>query len=315
MKAFVAGGAGFIGSHIVEKLLASEGQGQVTVFDNFSSGQEAHLATRRNDPRLKIITGDLKDLPAVTAAMAGHDMVYLFASNPDIAKAMRQPDVDFWEGTYLTQNTLEAMRINGVGRLIYASGSGIYGEGGQHEFAEDHGPMLPISTYGASKLAGEALICSYSFMFNITARCFRFANVVGPRQTHGVGFDFIRQLREHPGQLRILGDGTQSKSYIYVDDILEAIWTTDQRSQRQHDYFNVATGDYITVKEIADLVVEVMGLKGVEYQFSGGDRGWKGDVPMVRFDLRKIHGLGWRAGHTSRQAMELAVRAMLASRS
>lgn len=312
VKRFIAGGAGFIGSHIVDWVLRNLPGDAVTVFDNFSSRQRWHLAAYKNDPRLNVVRGDIKDLPALTRAMAGHEMVYHFASNPDIAKAMRQPDVDFWEGTYLTQNVLDAIRVCGVKRLIYASGSGVYGEGGTFEFPEDHGPLLPISTYGASKLAGEALINAYCCMFGLTARAYRFANVVGPRQTHGVAFDFVNRLRDDPRHLRILGDGTQSKSYILVHDILDAIDWTDSRSQRQFDYFNVATGDYITVKEIADLVVKEMGLVGqVQYEFTGGDRGWKGDVPMIRFNLDKITAMGWKAKFTSRQALQQAIRAML----
>lgn len=312
MRYFIAGGAGFIGSHTVHRLLATKAESTITVYDNFSSGQDSYLAPCRDNPHVRVVRADIKDLPQLTAAMDGHDVVWHFASNPDIAKAMRQPDVDFWEGTYLTQNILEAMRVNKVSRLLYASGSGIYGEGGLHEFAEDHGPMLPISTYGASKLACEALICSYCHLFDLTARCYRFANVVGPRQTHGVGFDFVSRLMANPRELPILGDGTQSKSYIYVDDILDAILWTDSRSEHRFDYFNVATDDYITVREIADIAVEVMGLTGggVNFRFSGGDRGWKGDVPVVRFNLSKIHGTGWCAKRTSREAIRDSIRAM-----
>ena len=243
--------------------------------------------------------------------MAGHDCVFLFASNPDIAKSMTQPDIDFWEGTYLVQNVIEAMRINQIKKIIYASGSGIYGETGYQEVSENYAPLLPISTYGASKLAGEAIICSYCHMFDITGRAYRFANVVGPNQTHGVAYDFIRKLKKNPHHLPILGDGTQSKSYIYVDDIIDAILLSDQLSEEKFDFYNVATGDYITVKEIADIVVEEMGLKDVDFQFSGGDRGWKGDVPVVRFNLKKIHSFGWRSKLNSQEAIRQSVRAML----
>ncbi|MBI4319993.1 MAG: NAD-dependent epimerase/dehydratase family protein [Chloroflexi bacterium] len=313
MRSFVAGGAGFIGSHLVARLV-QDPTANVVVYDNFSSGQEWHLGALVNEPRLRVVRADMKDLSTLSESMAGADVVYHLASNPDIAKAVSQPDIDFWEGTYLTQNILEAMRRNSVGKIIYASGSGIYGETGLLEVPEDHGPLLPISTYGASKLAGEALICAYCHLFDIQGRVYRFANVVGPRQTHGVAYDFIRRLRENPHRLRILGDGNQSKSYIHVEDVLDAIHWTDARSAQRFDYFNVATGDYITVREIADLVVEETGLpRGeLEYEFTGGDRGWKGDVPVVRFDLRKIHGLGWRARWSSREAMRKAVRAMLA---
>lgn len=311
---FVAGGAGFIGSHVVYRLLEDQDTSLVTVYDNFSSGQEFHLSGVKNDSRLRIVRADLKNLSSLIEAIKGHDQVFHFASNPDIARAINQPDIDFWEGTYLTQNLLEAMRINKIKRLIYASGSGIYGDTGLLNVSEDHGPLLPISTYGASKLACEALICAYCHMFDMTARVYRFANVVGPRQTHGVAYDFINRLSVDPTRLVILGDGTQSKSYIYIDDVLNAIFLTDRLSQKMYDYFNVATGDYITVKEIADIVVQQMGLQNVQYEFTGGNRGWKGDVPIVRFDLTKIHKMGWRAQLSSKEAVIKSVCLMLNGR-
>jgi UDP-glucose 4-epimerase len=311
---FVAGGAGFIGSHLVYTLLEDPDTGLVTVYDNFSSGREFHLSGVKNDPRLRVVRADLKNLSDIIEAMKGHDQVFHFASNPDIARAINQPDIDFWEGTYLTQNLLEAMRINNIKRLVYASGSGIYGDTGFLNVSEDHGPLLPISTYGASKLACEALICAYSHMFDMTARVYRFANVVGPKQTHGVAYDFIKKLSTNPTRLLIFGDGNQSKSYIYIDDVLNAIFLTDRLSQKMYDYFNVATDDYITVKEIADIVVQEMGLQNVHYEFTGGNRGWKGDVPVVRFDLGKIHKMGWRAQLSSKDAVIKSVRLMLKER-
>jgi UDP-glucose 4-epimerase len=309
---FVCGGAGFIGSHLTARLLGREQVAQVVVYDNFSSGTRRHLQGVRDDPRLRIVEGDAKDLAKITAAMAGCDTVFHLAANPDIAKAVTQPDIDFWEGTYLAQNMLEAMRVNKAARLLYMSGSGVYGENARIAFAENHGPNLPISTYGASKLACEALICAYCHMFGITACAFRFANVVGPRQTHGVGYDFVRRLKKDPTQLRILGDGTQSKSYIHVEDILEAVFLAYERSAARYDVFNVATGDYITVREIADLAAEVCGLPpgSVRHDFTGGDRGWKGDVPVVRFDCAKIQSLGWKCRRNSAEAMRHSMSAM-----
>jgi UDP-glucose 4-epimerase len=281
------------------------------IYDNFTSGKDRHITDIVNNPRVTVVRADIKDLDHLVKAMSGSETVFHFASNPDIAKAITQPDVDFWEGTYLTQNILEAMRINGGKKIIYASGSGVYGETGYQEVTEDYAPMLPISTYGASKLAGEALICSYCHMFDMVGRAYRFANVVGPRQTHGVAFDFIRRLLQTPDRLTILGDGTQSKSYIYVDDVLDAIFISEIESQSQFDYFNVATGDYITVREIADLVIEEMGLNDVQLEFTGGDRGWKGDVPIVRFNLTKIHSLGWKSKYSSKEAIQLSIRSMM----
>jgi UDP-glucose 4-epimerase len=308
---FVSGGAGFIGSHLAARLLARESLRRLVVFDNFSSGSERHLSAVKNDRRLEVVRGDLKDKDAVIAAMRGCEAVVHLAANPDIAKAVTQPDIDFWEGTYLAQNVVEAMRVTGARQLLYTSGSGVYGEDASVAFREDYGPCVPISTYGASKLACEALFAAYMHMFGITVRAFRFANVVGPRQTHGVGYDFLRKLRADPTRLPILGDGSQSKSYIHVDDVLDAVLVADESATGRFEVFNVATGDYITVREIADIACDVSGLRDVRYDFAGGDRGWKGDVPVVRFDCSKIASLGWRCRRTSAQAIRDSLIAML----
>jgi UDP-glucose 4-epimerase len=315
VKVIITGGAGFIGSHFAARILPRSDVEEVVIYDNFSSGTMDHLADIVNSPKLRIVDGDIKHLGLLTHAMQGMDLVVHFAANPDIAKAVKQPDIDFWEGTYLAQNVLEAMRINKVPNMLYTSGSGVYGEVPDEAFAESFGPCFPISTYGASKLACEALISSYSYMFSIKARAFRFANVVGPRQTHGVGYDFIRRLRQDPSCLRILGDGTQSKSYIHVDDVINAmmlVYENGQKSAQPFDVFNVATDDYITVTEIADVACEVGGLlsKDVDYQYTGGDRGWKGDVPKVLFNVEKVKALGWTAGRNSRQAIKDSIAAM-----
>lgn len=310
MKYMVVGGAGFIGSHVTKRLMQEELEAEVLVYDNFSSGSEAHLGDCLGDKRLRIFQNDIKDIEQLTQAIKGVDIVYSLASNPDIAKAMTQPDIDFWEGTYLINNLLEAMRRSGVKNLLYASGSGVYGDVGATVTDEDFSPMLPSSTYGASKLACEALICSYCKMFDMNAAAFRFANVVGPDQTHGVGYDFINKLKENPKELTILGNGTQSKSYIYVDDIVNALRTVEKKALHDYNYYNVATLDHMTVTEIADVVVQTMGLDGVEYRYTGGDRGWKGDVPVVRLDSQKIRRLGWASQYTSMQAIQMSVQSM-----
>jgi len=312
-RIFVSGGAGFIGSHLFRALLKASVTEQVVIFDNFSSGQRSYIQEGTKDARVKVVEADLKDVGAITSAMAGCDTVFHLAANPDIAKAVTEPDIDFWEGTYLTQNVLEAMRITGTQKILYTSGSGVYGENPTVAFAEDYGPSIPISTYGASKLACEGLIAAYCHMFELTGRAFRFANVVGPRQTHGVGYDFVRRLKDDPTRLRILGDGSQKKSYLHVEDVLAGIRLADLGTTRNYDVFNVATDDYITVAEIADLAVQASGLVSgkVRYEFTGGDRGWKGDVPIVRFDCSKIKALGWKAQRSSAEAITDAMRAML----
>ena len=312
MKAFVTGGAGFIGSHLVRRLLKSGRTDEVVVYDNFTSGQRSYLQVLMSDRRLAVIEGDLKDAGRVREAMVGCDTIFHLAANPDIAKAITQPDIDFWEGTYLTQNVLEAMRQTGATHIFYTSGSGVYGEDPAVDFPESYGPCIPISTYGASKLASESLIAAYCHMFGLVARVFRFANVVGPRQTHGVGYDFIRRLKSDPTALRILGDGAQKKSYIHVDDVLEAIFLVAAKAIGPYAVFNVATDDYVTVRQIADLAVAIAGLRPeeVRYDFTGGDRGWKGDVPIVRFDCSKIKALGWRNRRSSAEALSDSMEAM-----
>lgn len=310
MNYMIVGGAGFIGSHVTKWLFKKELKAEIYVYDNFSSGKESHLKEILGEQRLHIIKGDIKDLNSLTNAMEGIDIVYSLASNPDIAKAISQPDIDFWEGTYLINNVLEAMRKKGVKNLIYASGSGVYGDVGATVTSEDFSPMLPSSTYGASKLACEAMICSYCHMFDMNAAAFRFANVVGPNQTHGVGYDFLMKLERNPRELVILGDGTQSKSYIYITDIISALRTVEKNALQGYGYYNVATQDHITVTEIADITVKILQLENVEYIYTGGDRGWKGDVPVVRLDSQKIRGLGWSNQYSTKQAIEMSIGSM-----
>lgn len=305
---FIVGGAGFIGSHFTDRLLSDPATQQVTLYDNFSSGREWHYAHHLSDSRLAVVRGDVGNLALLTEAIANHDVVIHLASNPDIARAATEPEVDFYQGTMLTNNVVEAMRRAGVPRLLYASGSGVYGDLGEVEAAEDHSPMIPVSTYGASKLSGEVLIASYCFMFGLTACAFRFGNVVGARQTHGVGFDFVRRLVADPTRLRILGDGKQSKSYIHVSDVVSAVLHANTHCKDSFQVFNVATGDYITVNEIADLAVEVVKPSAPPiYEHTGGDRGWKGDVPVVRLNTNRIQSLGWKCQRSTYAALKDSV--------
>ncbi len=306
----IVGGAGFIGSHFADALLAHPGFRRLTVLDNLSSGRAWHLEAHRADPRLHFVHQDAASLDALTHAFAGHEAVLHLASNPDIARAATEPRIDFHQGTALTYNVVEAARLASVPLLLYASGSGVYGEQGARELHEDFGPLLPVSTYGASKLAGEALLSSYAAMFAIRACAFRFGNVVGPRQTHGVGFDFLRRLRTDPHQLTILGDGTQTKSYIHVSDVIRAVLTAAEHSTAPYSVYNVATLDTISVSEIAALAAECCGA-APRLHYTGGDRGWKGDVPLVRLNTDRIRALGWASTMTSREALRSSMLAML----
>ena len=277
MNCLIVGGAGFIGSHVTRALLQNPDTRHVRVYDNFSSGQKHFLAPVLVDTRLEIVTTDASDGVTLAAQARGMDTIFHFASNPDIARAVREPTIDFYQGTVLTQNVAEAARLSGVARVIYASGSGVYGEMGNRWFAEEPLNGRPVSTYGASKLASETLFSAYAAMFGLSVYAFRFANVVGPNQTHGVGYDFLRKLRQTPTQLDILGNGTQTKSNIHVDDVVAALFLVWNLDPSGYDVFNVSTDDFLTVTEIAELAVSTLGLPpaSVRFAYSGGDRGWK----------------------------------------
>ena len=311
MKYFIAGGAGFIGSTMLHTLIQDNTENQVTVFDNFCSGKKSFIEEHLNNKRFKLIKGDLLDLSMLKESIKDHDFVFHFAANPDIAKSMIETDLDLRLGIIATYNLLEAMRVNHIKNIAYPSGSGIYGDVGLIETPEDFGPLMPSSMYGASKLGAEGLISAFCHMFNMQSWIFRFANVVGKNQTHGVGFDFIRKLRENPGRLTILGDGKQSKSYIHVSDVIDAMLFVIKNSSDVVNIYNVATNDYITVNEIANIVISELGLPEVKFEYTGGNKGWKGDVPVVRFNLGKIQSLGWKSKYNSREAVQKSIREML----
>ena len=235
-----------------------------------------------------MLEGDVRDLSALRRAIANHDVVIHLAANSDIAKAVEQPRIDFEAGTLLTQNVLEAMRETSVARIVFTSGSGVYGDVPPGKIPEDYPHLRPISTYGASKLASESLISAYCHMFGMVGTVVRFANVVGPMMTHGVTYDFIHRLKKQPRQLAILGDGNQTKPYIHVDDVIDAVLLLLKRQTTSYDCYNVASEDQLTVRQIAGLVVEEMGLGAVTYKFTGGDRGWRADVPVYHLDSRRL---------------------------
>ena len=309
-KYFITGGAGFIGAHLTNAILEST-KATVTVYDNFSNGRRWAFGDWLRSDRLTIIEGDARDAETLTKSIQGHDIVYHLAANADIARAAIEPSIDFDNGIVTTNCLLEAMRITGVRRIVFTSGSGVYGDVPPIPIPENYDKMIPVSTYGASKLASEVLISAYSYMFNIDATIFRFANVVGPHQTHGVAHDFIRRLLKAPKTLKIFGDGSQSKPYVYIEDILAAFKFMETNNHERYDIFNVGTEDHITVKEIADLVCEGMGLKNVTYEFTGGSRGWKADVPVYRLDTSKVRRMGWSSSRNSYEAVKRSIETML----
>jgi UDP-glucose 4-epimerase len=315
MNYFISGGLGFIGSNLVKRLLTHKTTEKVVVYDNEKSGLQAFLSSCLTDSRLRIVIGDIHQKQLLAESMREIDTVFHLAANPDISKAESEPTLDFHEGTELTQNMLEAARINKVQRFIFTSGSGVYGEVRDQVFSESYGPCFPISPYGAAKLGSEALISAYCHMFKMNGLAFRFANVVGPNQTHGVGYDFVRKLIADNKKLIVLGDGTQKKSYIYITDVLDAIEQVIGRQPNTiaFDIYNIATNDYVTVNEIADIAIESMGIQknSLTIHHSGGDRGWNGDVPKVLFDTEKVRSLGWTNKYTSRDALTRSVQEMI----
>ena len=305
----VIGGAGFIGSHFVTELLKN--QKKVLVIDNFCSGSMAHLEKHLENKALTISKMNVEDTEILTPLLRGVETVIHLASNPDIAKAATNPRIDFVQGTVLTESVVESARRSDVKTILYASGSGVYGDAGEMLLTE-RSELKPISTYGASKLAGEALLASYAYMFGIRSVAFRFANVVGPMQTHGVGFDFIRRLKANPSELQILGNGKQNKSYVHVSDVVSAVLGIGDHKKEVFDCFNISTKDSLTVNDIAELAFDVLKIdsKNVKIQYSGGDRGWKADVPVVKLDSSKIEATGWKSKFTCREAMRDALEKM-----
>jgi UDP-glucose 4-epimerase len=312
-KYAILGGAGFIGNHLSERLL-SDGN-EVLVIDNFCSGSNLHVSRFRDNPKFTIETEDIRDTKSLSKLLTGINTVVHLASNPDISKAATEPRIDFINGTVLTESVVEACRKSGVKNILYSSGSGVYGDAGTDVLTESSS-LSPISTYGASKLAGEALLSSYAFMFDIKSIVFRFANVVGGMQTHGIGYDFLKKLKLDNTKLEILGDGTQSKSYIHVSDVISGILKAKSRSTSPFEVFNVSTNDSLTVKEIADLTLMISGLenKNVDYLFTGGKRGWKADIPIVRLSSEKLRSLGWVPYYNSFTAMKSSLEQMIKSK-
>lgn len=312
MKTYaVVGGAGFIGSHFVDRL-ASRGY-LIKVIDNFCSGTVEHISTHLNESYFTLFDLPVEETSELAEIFVGVDTVIHLASNPDIAAAMTNPRVDFVQGTVLTESVLEAVRLAGVKSVLYASGSGVYGEVDDRPICETD-KLLPVSPYGASKLAGEALLSSYAYMFDFKSLAFRFANVVGPRQTHGVGYDFVRRLSSNPRELTILGNGTQTKSYIHVEDIVEAVLYLESVNEQFFDVYNISTNDTLTVKQIAELSIRVLGIdiSKVDLRFGSENRGWKGDVPRIFLSSEKILSTGWVANRSSEEAMRDALIAMKA---
>lgn len=313
MKILVAGGAGFIGSHLIDRLL-KEGA-EIICADKLIFGDKdiQHLLTDREltaSGKFLFYKAELSNQEEVDRLFAEHkiDAVYHMAANSDIQKGGKEPAIDFNDTLLTTRALLEGMRKAGVKKLFFASTSAVYGELPDIELSETTGGIKPVSYYGGAKLASEALISSYVSMCDMAAVIFRFPNVIGPRLTHGAVFDFIRKLRANPHELEILGDGTQCKPYIYVHDLIEAIIRLTREFKPGEDVYNISVkGGGTTVTHIAETVVDVMGLQNVRFKYTGGDRGWKGDVPRFSYDISKVLSTGWEPLHTSDEAVRQTV--------
>lgn len=309
MKAFVTGGAGFIGSHLVDKLI-SRGD-VVTAYDNLSSGNKQFLEQHMKNDKFTFIEADLLDLVRLKKEIKGHDVIFHIAANPFVRLGEKQTRLDLEQGAIVTYNILEAMRVNDIKKIVFSSSSVVYAETPPIAIPEDYGPTLPISLYGAGKLAAEGLISAFYGTFGFQAWIYRFANVVGIRGTHGVIVDFIDKLRKNPKELEILGNGKQQKPYLYVTDVADGMLHGFEHSNDQLNLFNLSCNSDTTVTRIADMVVEEMGLKDVKYKFTGGKRGWAGDVPRFQLNARKIKKLGWKENYTSDEAVRKAIREIL----
>jgi len=306
----ITGGAGFIGSHLSEVLLE---QGQsVVVIDSMSNAQAGWLHDVRSQPRFRFCNADVRDTAAVCELIRGTNVVWHLAANTNMVVGADSTRVDLENGIIATHSVLEAMKTVGVHNLLFASSGAVYGDIAQPPASEEYGPLLPVSLYGACKLAAEGLISAYCSLFKINAWMFRFGNVLGYRMNHGVIYDFVNKLRKDPTQLEILGDGTAEKNYILVEEVIDGMLFAFQRKPQTFcEVFNLGSPSTTPVTDIADIVIEEMELRDVRRHFAGGARGWPGDQPRVYMNVDKMRNLGWSTRYTSNQAVRIATRRYL----
>jgi UDP-glucose 4-epimerase len=300
MRAFVTGGAGFIGSSLVDRLLA-DGH-DVVAFDNFSTGHRSFLCGATGHPHFTLVEGDTLDLPALTKAMHGADTVFHLAANADVRFGTEHPKRDLEQNTIATFHVLEAMRATGIRRIAFASTGSVYGETRVFPTPEDAPFPVQTSLYGASKLAGEGLIAAYAAGFGFEGCIFRFVSILGERYTHGHVFDFYKSLRQNPTRLQVLGDGRQRKSYLYVGDCLEGMLLAMDRASGGVEVYNLGTDEYVEVDESIRIMCEQLHLAPA-LDYTGGDRGWVGDSPFIFLDCSKVRALGWRPRLTIREGI------------
>lgn len=307
----ITGGAGFIGSSLAEALLLKGYN--VMIFDNFSKGTRANIDNCLVFSNCSIIEGDLLDSRSLSKVVSKSDIVFHLAANPDVRIGASNTEVDYQQNILATYYLLEAMRTSQTcKKVVFTSSSTVYGEPELIPTPETYGPLKPISMYGSSKLACESIISGYCHMFNMSGIVFRLANIVGPRSTHGIVYDFINKLSKRKDQLEILGNGRQNKSYVYIEDCINAILYALQIDST-FEIFNVGSTDRITVLDIAESLLQILGLSNTVFNFQEGleGRGWKGDVKEMLLDCKKIASIGWQPTYSSHSAIELTAQGML----
>ena len=301
---FVTGGAGFIGSNLVDRLLA-DGHG-VTAYDNLSTGQSRFLDAAKGKAGFKLVEGDLLDEKKLAASVAGHDFVFHLAANADVRFGTQHPRKDLEQNTIATYNVLEAMRANGLKQIAFSSTGSIYGEATVIPTPEDAPFPVQTSLYGASKLAGEGLIAAYVTGFGFRAFLFRFVSILGERYSHGHVYDFYKQLTAHPGHIDVLGNGKQRKSYLYVQDCVDAMLTVIAKAPEPVNVYNLGTDEYCEVNDSIGWISRKLGVEP-ERRYTGGDRGWIGDSPFIFLDTKKVRSLGWKPRLNIREGVEKTV--------
>ena len=309
MRALVTGGAGFIGSHLIDRLI-SRGD-EVVVLDNLSSGKIEFIQTHIDSGAVVLHEGDITNFDDVHGAMEGIDCVFHLAANPDIRLGTKITDTDLKQGTIATYNIVESMRRCEVKKIVFASSSVVYGENAPMPTPENHGPCMPISLYGASKQAGEGLISSWVGTFGLQAWIFRFANIIGHRGTHGVIFDFIHKLKADPSRLEVLGNGLQEKSYMEVGDCVDGILHVMENSDENLNLFNLGSHDTASVARIAEIVIEETNCKDANIEYTGGDRGWAGDIPRAMLGIDKMLSTGYDVRYNSEDAIRHTAKCLI----
>jgi UDP-glucose 4-epimerase len=306
----VTGGAGFIGSHLVDTLVAQGNE--VLVIDSLIAGHRETIADHIDSHKVRFLKKDLLG-NGWQESIEGADRLFHLAADPDVRQSAANPEPTIQNNVMATYRVLEAMRLYNIPEIVFTSTSTVYGEAKVIPTPEDYTPLEPISVYGASKLACEALISAYCHSFGMRSWNFRFANIIGERSGHGVITDFIRKLQENPAELEILGDGKQAKSYLEVHECIAAMLYATGKARGTVNIFNIGSEDWIDVKTIAEIVIGEMHLPGTKLRFTGGERGWVGDVPRMQLSLERIRGLRWKPQLGSKESVRIAVRDLLSA--